>query len=70
MEKIRKYAAEVGHRIVGNLRCRPEWDYRTDAMTGEKFRTKNRHYSDEAGNEYILGEAGGVVIVTADGGVI
>ena len=69
MKQIRAYAEAVGHSVIGKLTRRPEWEHKTDDMTGEKKHSGCRHYSDEGGNEYIVGKTG-VVIVDADGGVI
>lgn len=69
MKNIRKYAEEVGHQVVGKLTRHPEWEYKMDSFTGEKKHSGCRHYSDEGGNEYIIGK-NGVVIVDAEGGVI
>lgn len=69
MKSIRKFAEEVGHEVVGNLKRRPEWEYTTDWLTGEKYHSGYRHYSDEGGNEYIIGK-NGITIVDAEGGVI
>lgn len=70
MKKIREYAEKVGHQVVGNLTRRPEWEWDRDWISGEKKHSGCRHYTDEGGNEYIIGKAGGVVIVDAEGGVI
>lgn len=69
MKNIRKYAEQVGHQVVGKLTRRPEWEYQMDSFTGEKKHSGCRHYSDEGGNEYIVGKTG-IVIVDAEGGVI
>ena len=69
MKIIRQYAEKVGHQVVGKLTRRPEWEYKTDSFTGEKKHSGCRHYSDEGGNEYIIGKTG-IVIVDAEGGVI
>lgn len=66
---IREYAKACGHVIVGKLTRRPEFEYRTDWATGEKKHSGCRHYTDEAGNEYIIGK-GGFCIVTADDCII
>lgn len=68
---IRQYAASVGHEIVGKLTRRPEWELEWDPRT-DKYRHNRqgaRHYSDEAGNEYITGPLGNC-ICTAEGHVI
>lgn len=70
MNKIRAYAKEVGHEIVGKLTRRPEWEYTRDDFDGEKKHSGCRHYSDEGGNEYIIGNNGGVCIIDAEGGCI
>lgn len=69
MKNIRKYAEQVGHQVVGKLTRRPEWEYKMDSFTGEKKHSGWHHYSDEGGNEYIVGKTG-IVIVDAEGGVI
>lgn len=69
MKKIREYAEKVDHQVVGKLTRRPEWEYKMDNFTGEKKHSGCRHYSDEGGNEYIVGKTG-IVIVDAEGGVI
>lgn len=69
MKNIRKYAEQVDHQVVGKLTRRPEWEYKMDSFTGEKKHSGCRHYSDEGGNEYIVGKTG-IVIVDAEGGVI
>lgn len=69
MKDIRKYAEQVGHQVVGKLTRRPEWEYKMDSFTGEKKHSGCRHYSDEGGNEYIVGKTG-IAIVDAEGGVI
>ena len=66
---IREYAKASGHQIVGKLTRRPEWEYTMNWATGEKRHSGCRHYSDEAGNEYIIGKEGNC-IVTAEGAVI
>lgn len=71
MEKIRKYAAEVGHQVVGKLTRQAEWEWDRDWISGEKKHCGSRIYTDEGGNEYLLPrKTGGVCIITADGGVI
>lgn len=67
--KIRDYAKEVGFEIAGKLTRHPEWEYTADDFSGKKKHSGCRHYSDEDGNEYIVGKKG-MCIVTADGGVI
>lgn len=69
MKNIRKYAEQVGHQVAGKLTRRPEWEYKMDSFTGEKKHSGCRHYSDEGGNEYIVGKTG-IVIVDAEGAVI
>ncbi|MBR3973038.1 MAG: hypothetical protein IKJ99_03690 [Oscillospiraceae bacterium] len=69
MKNIRNYAEQVGHQVVGKLTRRPEWEYKMDSFGGEKKHSGCRHYSDEGGNEYIVGKTG-IVIVDAEGGVI
>ena len=66
---IREYASKVGHEIIGKLERHPEMEFTTDSFTGERVRTKEKFYMDEAKNEYWVGKKG-VCIVTADGGVI
>ena len=58
MKNIREYAAQVEHEIVGKLTRHPEFES-----------NGYRHYSDEAGNEYII-RKNEICIVTSDGGVI
>lgn len=72
MKKIREYAEQVGHQVVGNLTRRTDWEYYYKIEGGflKKKRSDCRHYTDEGGNEYIIGKTGGVVIVDAEGGVI
>ena len=72
MKKIRNYAEQVGHQVVGNLTRRTDWeyDYKMEGGFVKKRHSGCRHYCDEGGNEYIIGKAGGVVIVDAEGGVI
>ena len=70
MNKIRSYANEVGHQIVGKLTRRPGLEWTLDWDTGEKKPSGYRHYSDDAGNVYIVSKTGGVCIVDAEGGVI
>lgn len=67
--KIRDYAKFVGFEIIGKLTRRPSWEYIKDISTGEEYHSGRRHYSDEAGNEYITGR-GECCIVTADGSTI
>lgn len=55
---LREFAKEHDHEIVGKLTRRPEWE-----------RKGYKHYSDEAGNEYIISKTG-CCIVTADDAVI
>lgn len=65
--RIRAFAASVGHEVVGKLRCVPikgMEDTSTPYTKGDKL------YMDDAGNEYWLIKQGGVCIVTSDGGVI
>lgn len=69
MKSIREYAKVNGFEIVGKLTRRPEWEYNMDTFTGEKKHSGCRHYSDEGGNEYIIGKKG-CCIVTADDEVI
>lgn len=69
MKKIRAYAKQVGHQIIGKLTRRPEWEYKMDSFTGEKKHSSCLHYSDEGGNEYIINKNGAIAIVDADGGV-
>ena len=66
---IREYAKACGHEIVGKLTRRPEWEYCHDLATWEKRHGGCRHYSDEAGNEYIISR-NVCCIVTAEGAVI
>lgn len=66
MKSIRMYAKLVNHEIIGKLTRRPEWEYKMDSFTGEKKHSGYRHYSDEGGNEYIVGKHG-ICIVDADG---
>lgn len=66
---VREYAKARGHKIVGKLTRRPEWEYVHDLHTWEKRHGGCRHYSDEAGNEYIICKKG-CCIVTAAGAVI
>lgn len=70
MKKIREYAEQVGHQIVGKLTRHPEWEWDRDVYTGEKKRTGDRCYTDEGGNEYIISKFGGVCIIDSEGGVI
>ena len=56
--KIRKFAAENGHAVVGKL-----------IRVSGKDRGGCKFYIDEGGNEYWVGRYG-ICIVTADGGVI
>jgi len=63
MNTIRKYAAEVGHEVVGKLTRFPKGEADVSGTS------KQRAYIDEAGNEYYMSKAG-FCIVTADGGVI
>ena len=69
METIREYASKVGHQVVGRLTRHPEWEYQTNSITGERKHSGCRHYSDEGGNEYIVGKKG-IAIVDAEGAVI
>lgn len=66
---LREFAKQNDHEIVGKLTRRPEWEYKRDDFTGELKHSGYKHYSDEAGNEYISGKKGHC-IVTADGAVI
>lgn len=65
---LREFAKQNGHEIIGKLTRRPEWEYTTD-YKGDPKHSGCKHYSDEAGNEYISGK-NGHCIVTADGAVI
>lgn len=69
--KIRTYAKQVGHEIIGRLTRRPAWEHTTEYVDGKAVQVRKdcRAYSDEAGNEYLT-SAAGVCIITADGGVI
>ena len=66
MNSIRACAKSVNHEIIGRLTRRPEWEYDTDSFTGKKKHSGYHHYSDEGGNEYIVGKHG-ICIVDADG---
>lgn len=55
---IRQYAKSKGFSIMGKLTRKTEWEQDTEFW-----------YMDEAGNEYCKNEKG-IVIVTADGGII
>ena len=71
MSKIRQYAKAHGHKIVGKLTRRPEWEYIIDPVTDKKKHSGDRCYSDEAGNEYIANpKSGYICIIDAEGGVI
>lgn len=59
MKKIREFAKEAGHEIIGKLTSRPDL----------KIVSTDRNYTDEAGNEYIITKDNVVVICTADGRV-
>lgn len=66
---IRQYAKECGIPIVGKLTRRPDWEYCLDYSTGMKVHSGCRHYTDEAGTEFIHGPKG-ICIVAPDGAVI
>lgn len=57
---IQEYAKKHGHKIVGELTRRPDWEYDPH---------KDRAYEDEAGNEYHIA-ARGCCIITTSGEVI
>lgn len=69
---IRKYAKECGVEVVGKLHRFPnpiKLNRLTD-MYGESWKSNDRCFVDEAGNEFILCTEGGILIITADGSVI
>ena len=62
MSIIYRHADEVGHKIVGQLTRRKEWDSEASAIAGEKIRL----FTDEAGNEYVLGKSRCFIVTMND----
>ncbi len=60
---IRQYAKECGFAIVGKL-------HRKETPNNAPWKPTDKHYTDDAGNEYTLCVDGSIVIVTVDGAVI
>lgn len=69
MNKIRKYAKDNNHKIIGKLTRRPDWEYIERPFDCKLVHTGCKHYSDEGGNEYIIGP-GGICIVTVEDVII